>query len=213
VDQARYRRYRAALDERIARVGKTRAVYQDNREGILPVDIYVVDIMIANQPRVLLLTAGCGLVDRGNQAPVELAMVLPASWPLDDAALDRPDVFWPFAWLRFVGAHVPKLWWGPLPSDLIRIPADPAHPNVIRFAGVLGAPASWIVEALDEPLAFEERHVLVTALIPLDDRELRWASEHGQDDAGDGSALLELLEERATEVITIDTARASFVPL
>ncbi|MDX2091377.1 MAG: suppressor of fused domain protein [Kofleriaceae bacterium] len=210
MDHARFRSYLNAIDERVTQFATIRSVYHDKREGEAHVDVYILDFTLDVQPRIVLLTVGCGLVRRGRQAAVELAMVLPATWPLTAKALKRPAVFWPFAWLRFLGANVPRLPWGPLPADLIPIRSDPRQPRVTRFEGALGVPGDWITAAFETPIMFEGTEVSVTALIPLDADELAWAAARGEA-AGDGEALANLLADMDGDPLVIDEHRHSFI--
>jgi len=212
MDQAIVRRYLDHVDERISSFGRVRSVYHDKTERVPHVDIYIIDAELAGASRIVLLTVGCAFVDRGTQDLVELAMVLPDSWPISEADLARPEAFWPFAWLRLLGREMPRLPYGPLPCDLWRIPRDPARPAATRFSAILGAPGEWIHGELERGLVRPDgESVRVTTLIPVDDGEREWAIERG-DDAEDGTVLAELLEPRASDAIVVDEQRASFIP-
>lgn len=196
----------------VATFGTTRCVYHDKRAGDAHVDVYIIDLELAGEPRVLLLTVGLGLVEREGDDGLELAMVLPANWDITTASMARPEVFWPFGWLRWLGGLTANGFWGPLPSEMIRIRADPALPRPTPFGGVLGVPGEWIAPAFEEPIVFDGVPVFVTGLIAVYADEIEWAADRGED-AEDGTALLELLESHAEIAITVDEHRASFVPV
>lgn len=208
MDQERFGRYLDVVDELVETLGTTRSVYHDTRGGDVHVDIYIVDIELAGEPRVMLLTVGLGLVE--SKDALELAMLLPASWELTSESITRPEVYWPFAWLRYLGGLKANGFWGPLPCDLIRIRTDPTQPRATRFAGVLGVPGEWIAPLFEEPIMFDDVPIFVTALIAVDAAEIEWAADRGED-AEDGTALAELLEPRAVSVMTVDEDRVPFV--
>lgn len=214
MDAAVLRRYLAHVDDRVGSFGGVRSVFHDKRVGVPHVDLYIIDAELAGTARIVLLTVGCGLVDRsserGEQERVELAMVLPATWPMTEADLARPDVFWPLGWLRLIGHELPRLSYGPLPCDLFRLPLAATAPAT-RFGAVLGVPGEWIHEELGDGFVRPDgRPVRVTALVPVREDERQWAVARGED-AEDGAALVELLEAQRAAAVVIDEDRPSFL--
>ncbi len=209
-DPAAVRRYLAHVVDRVEAFGTVRAVYHDKRVGFPHVDIYVIDAVLAGKPRIVLLTVGCAFVDRGTQERVELAVVLPDTWPITEEKLERPELFWPFGWLRFIGHELPKLMYGPLPGDIWRMPLAATAPAT-RFSAVLGVPADWVHAELGDGLILPDgTAVSITALIPIRTDEREWALARGED-AEDGAALVELLDGRRVESIVIDDERPTFI--
>ena len=76
---------------------------------------------------------------------------------------------------------------------------------------MLGAPASWIHDELaDRFLLPDGTAVSVTALVPIREDERQWAIARGED-AEDGAALVELLEDRRHEAVVVDDERSTFI--
>lgn len=209
MDQAVFRAYLENVDACVETFGTIRHVYHDKREGDVHVDVYIIDA--DDPPRTILLTVGCAFVDRGSRVePVEIALALPRSWPITEESLADPAVFWPFGWLRNLGTNLWKLLYGPLPGDLIRMPAGALTASK-RFSALLGVPPEWIAPKLAAGFARPDgREVLVTGIVPIEDRERAWASALGED-AEDGSALLDLIEPDAIERVIVDVDRELFI--
>lgn len=209
-EPAAVRRYLAHITDRVEAFGQVRSVYHDKRAGFPHVDLFIIDAVLGGTPRVVLLTVGCAFIERGTQERVELAMVLPETWPITPESLEKPELFWPFGWLRLIGHEMPKLIYGPLPGDVWRLPLAATAPAT-RFSAVLGAPASWIHDELaDRFLLPDGTAVSVTALVPIREDERQWAIARGED-AEDGAALVELLEDRRHEAVVVDDERSTFI--
>ena len=154
-EPAAVRRYLAHITDRVEAFGQVRSVYHDKRAGFPHVDLFIIDAVLGGTPRVVLLTVGCAFIERGTQERVELAMVLPETWPITPESLEKPELFWPFGWLRLIGHEMPKLIYGPLPGDVWRrnfrerlqreepigsilatqrFHCDPGHPRVPELA-------------------------------------------------------------------------------
>lgn len=208
--------YTDAIDAVVAAFGTVRGVFHDRRDGDAHVDLYLIDTIVDRQPRLLLLTVGCGLVDRYDAESIELAMLLPANWPVTEDQLGRPEVFWPFAWLRFLGARIPRLPVALVPGALLSIPFDPGHPAPTRFEAAIGVPGEWLIPELADAIVHrpDGKEVFVTGLVPLEAGELEWAAGQGQDPT-DGTVLLDRLEQRVASSqvsLVVDERRPTFVP-
>jgi hypothetical protein len=141
-----------------------------------------------------------------------MAMVLPETWPLSLEDLEKPELFWPFAWLRFVGREIARLPYGPLPREMVRLPHKTGMPAPTRFTTMLGVPGAWIHDELGDGFVRPDgQAVRVTCVIPIDDDERTWALARGRD-RDDGGALVDAIEERRGEALVIDNERGVLVP-
>ena len=93
---------------------------------ILPTDM---------QDSIVLFTTG--MSDHAQSVPegheeyryTELFIRLPGGWPMDDEALNDPNNFWPFEWLRRIAAypHQNETW---LPGSILSLRARVDAPQL-----------------------------------------------------------------------------------
>ena len=184
-----------AVDRHIARfIGPVVTVYHEIVSDLIHVDIHVVPAA-DDRPFHALITSG--MSDRAMQVPdnlrdevpqyAELMILLPPTWPLDEASWTDERHYWPIRQLKILARlpHEYDTWlgmWHSVPNG------DPAEPfaDDTAFCATMLAPPIQFPDEFRTIQADDGREIALLAVLPLLPDEIETKVQHGVDVLLDG---------------------------
>jgi hypothetical protein len=158
-------------------VGNPSIVYHDRDCRWVHIDVHMV-APSQSADRWLLCTSGMAerplrTLDQRDVLWTELVMVPPPGWD-PEAAMARPESFWPIGWLRFLARQPHATGVGYKLGASVSLPRDPRNPAPCPFEGALFVPSTRI-----PPMTMVDRQVLFLAVCPLLPAEIAVVRDRG----------------------------------
>jgi hypothetical protein len=194
-----------------AQFGPIDGVLHEVASDALHIDVNVVKPN-AKSSRNVLVTMGMSAlpmrVPKGYPGPAftELFMVLPARWPLTEAAFEKhgEDLYWPIGWLKRLAR---------LPNDFQTflcpghtIPNGDPPERLSPRCGFVGFAIVPAPEGIDDLMTVGKREVSLFMVVPLLPDEMQLKLDEGID------ALLDAMEQSETDLLDLaDPKRPSVV--
>ena len=160
-----------------AQLGKGGMVFHELVSPSAHIDLYPHPATAARPFHVVATT---GAAEKSQQLPsgsdadpcIELVLLLPPSWPLDQASWNDERHYWPFRWLKWVARHHYETgrWLGP---GHLLLHGDPPSPIEVSTCcdSVLLAPPAALPPAFARVALPDERNVQLLALYFLTPEE------------------------------------------
>lgn len=192
-----------AVDRHLARfVGPVEIVFHEIVSDLVHVDVHLVP---AGPERPFHTLATSGMSDRPMTIPeslrgqvpefVELMILLPPSWPVDEASWVDESNYWPIRQLKILARlpHEYETWLGMWHSVPHGDPAEPFAAGT-EFCATMLAPPIRFPEEFRTIHADDGREIALLAVLPLLPDELAMKLSHGFDALLDGFEVHDVTE-------------------